>query len=57
MREFKDETDSKGTEIPTRVDFRKRERVPEPLTPHGVGPRRALEGAVSIDRVVVAPAP
>jgi len=59
MREFKDGTDNGRAEIPTRVDFRKRERVPEPLTPPGagIGPRRALEGAVSIDRVVVAPAP
>jgi len=59
MREFKDGTDNRRTETPTRVDFRKRERVPEPLTPPdpGIGPRRTLEGAVSIDRVVVAPAP
>ena len=59
MREFKDGTDNGRAEIPTRVDFRKRERVPEPLTPPGagVGSRRALEGAVSIDRVIVAPAP
>jgi len=57
MREFKDgDEPAGGTDPLTRVDFWKRERVPEPPADHKTAgrARRRLAGSVSLDRIVVA---
>ncbi len=57
MRESKDgDAAPGGTDPLTRVDFWKRERVPEPPADHKTAgrTRRRLEGSVSLDRIVVA---
>jgi len=56
MREFKDgDEPAEGTDPLTRVDFWKRERVPDPPSERAAGrSRRRLEGSVSLDRIVVA---
>ncbi len=57
MREFKDGDEPTGGNDPlTRVDFWKRERVPEPPADDKTAGRvrRRLQGSVSLDRIVVA---
>lgn len=56
MREFKDGEPAGGTDPLTRVDFWKRERVPEPPADHKTAgrARRRLAGSVSLDRIVAA---
>jgi len=57
MREFKDgDEPAEGTDPLTRVDFWKRERVPDPPSEDKAAglPRRRLAGSVSLDRIVVA---
>ncbi len=54
MRRLQDGDQSGADDPPTRVDFWKRERVPEPPSAHhpAGGARRTLEGGVTIDRIV-----
>ena len=57
MREFQDgDEPAGGTDPLTRVDFWKRERVPEPPADDKTAGRvrRRLQGSVSLDRIVVA---